>query len=347
MANPYSVITKAFSAITSVIDGSSVLRFPSSVLDNGVDKTITIRPFKVVKAGDAISSAVNSGTSTVGSFLKGVVTTLTQPNSSTNINNATLATLAPSVVSAIVLPIPANINDTNTYQFSDAGVGQIYGALQSAGKTLAAGGTTKDALKQLKGYGAEFLAGNVTGNLGARIIGSDSSALRSTLVGTPNPFLKLNFAGVTFKPHTFRFFLAPRNQQDSVALQQIASVLRYFSAPVGRASSIFDVKYAWLINFTDEAVQSYTYKFNPSYLQGVDIQYNSQGISAFHGDGSPVDYVITLQFIEMVIPSQETYDELYGGNFLSYNNVGQNSSGIFTNLLNAGQNINLSIKSFL
>lgn len=346
-------ISGSFVFPTGVIDSGSANKF------------IYFSPFEFVKAGDALNTFANETSNDLADLLKtqdtqytGVLNTFVgnvkqivgnieqngistiskigesatkavknaidaQAATEKDINNR-LLNKKHTQVGSIALPIPPNIVDGIQYGFDSDRLGNLGSALLGAGSAIGQGSTVNEALRK---YLPNLLAGGVTnavGNLATNVLGIDGQSLVRTAIGTPNPFLKLNFSGVDFKDFQFQFHLVARNKNDADAILKILSIFKYYSAPSGRDGAIFDVKFGWDIYFSPE-VERYLFKFKPCYLVGISTTYNTGGQSAFHSNGAPVDVVLNLHFREMVVESQETYDQQYSG-FLNFNGVGVNPS---------------------
>lgn len=311
---------KSVSSAVGQVQGN--IKFPTSTIDaSSIDRYLFFRPWRVVKAGDALSP--NNQALTDLLQLKDNVeqnrkTVFTQI--SKNVKQQAeqlqrhLTEKHTATIGSIALPIPPNIMEQTAYDFGADSLGLDGLVVSNVAKGIAAGGWG-EAWESLKSQFPNILVGSLAsiGVKGAERLKIDASGAIKTLLGVPNPFLKLNFNGVTFRNYQFQFHLAARNKEDADEIVKILAAFRYFSAPTGRDFAIFDVKYAWDIGFSPK-IEKYLFRFKPCYLIDMQVIYNSMGASAFHSNGAPIDVNLILTFKEMVVDSQETYNDMYGEN---------------------------------
>lgn len=236
---------------------------------------------------------------------------------------------------SVQLPIPANIQDNYSWKYQDTQLGRFLGpmapsiknAIMSLSKNPSFGGAV-GAVESIFGsvdtnaLGVAAIS-NIVG-IAAEGAGSTGGSADSFFIGAANPYLVNNFAGVGFKTWSFQFFMVPRNRKDSEACRQIINFFRYFASPSFDSSgSILDTSYTFKLGFfgvpgsfpsvapqsptalSASSANPYLPVIQESVLTDMQVAYNSSGLSAFHSDGSPVDYLVSLQFKETKILTQE------------------------------------------
>jgi len=223
----------------------------------------------------------------------------------------------------IILPIPANIQDTNSVDYSDSKLDGLQGAaaasvydlmntdvsktnIASAAGTaatdfqgkLAAGGVTpnkaKDlALTKLTSHALSIFGGNVTANqLYARSRGE-----------VINPNMELLFNGPKLRAFKFSFKLTPRNEREAKQCKLIIRAFKRNMAPKSnpggkgfflKTPNIFELRYrSGLKN------HPFLHKFKQCFLTDVNVNYTGDGVYSTYDDATPVSMILDLSFKEL------------------------------------------------
>ncbi len=224
----------------------------------------------------------------------------------------------------IILPIPANIQDTNSVDYSDSKLDGLQGAAATAvykmmsetditenniadvasnaasnfQGTLAAGGVTpnkaKDlALTKLTSHALSIFGGNVTANqLYARSRGE-----------VINPNMELLFNGPKLRAFKFSFKLTPRNEREAKQCKLIIRAFKRNMAPKSnpggkgfflKTPNIFELRYrSGLKN------HPFLHKFKQCFLTDVNVNYTGDGVYSTYDDATPVSMILDLSFKEL------------------------------------------------
>ena len=224
----------------------------------------------------------------------------------------------------IILPIPANIQDTNSVDYSDSKLDGLQGAAATAvyktmsetditknniadvasnaastfQGTLAEGGVTpnkaKDlALTKLTSHALSIFGGNVTANqLYARSRGE-----------VINPNMELLFNGPKLRAFKFSFKLTPRNEREAKQCKLIIRAFKRNMAPKSnpggkgfflKTPNIFELRYrSGLKN------HPFLHKFKQCFLTDVNVNYTGDGVYSTYDDATPVSMILDLSFKEL------------------------------------------------
>ncbi|MDR3502968.1 MAG: hypothetical protein P4L79_10320 [Legionella sp.] len=213
-----------------------------------------------------------------------------------------LASLQLNSTSTICLPVPGNLTDAQTLQFSvtsrNAAVGlaeqnsSAAGSAASSGVGMAAGAAERGA----------------AAGLDTMISGAGSSYLQSMGIA-PNPFLTVLFESPNFKEHQFSWRFSPKTPQESVTIKKIVNTLKYHSLPAigGGAGAFF--KYPDIIQPALYPNPDSLYVFQPCVVKDIAVNYAPSGIpSFFQGTQAPVEIELKISLMELSLWLKNTYD---------------------------------------
>ena len=304
---------------------ANVLRYPYEAITDKTDYLqITIK--KYTPAGPGLTRTVTSRT-----ILSGATAT-TVPSA----EPLSTQTLAPDGV--ILLPMPSNIQDSNSVSYGDDSLDSLTARLVSdAGglmdtKFAEAGGSaglsdviaklgtkagamvkgflddsaTKDViLKSLAAQAAGVFGGNVT--LNQLLARSGGQIL--------NPNMELLFNGVSLRTFRFSFKMTPRDSKESEQVRLIIrSLKKNMSAkPDGtflKSPNVFDLVYR-----KGDTNHPFLHKFKPAALTDMSVNYTGENVYATYHDGTPISISMDLTFKELVPIYENDYDSPGGVGF--------------------------------
>ena len=234
----------------------------------------------------------------------------------------------------ILLPIPSNIQDGNSVNYTDdsmntlvgaalggteglmTGVGQavkdldpqaavnsflknVEGTLDASGLTLA---NAQDlATKYFAAQGINIFGGNVTLN---QLLARQGGQIF-------NPNMELLFNSPSLRNFTFSFKMTPRSADES---EEIKSIIRFFKrgmAPKAdgnglflKTPNVFELRYRQGNN-----EHSFLHRFKQCFLTNISVNYTGDGVYSTYNDGTPVSMIMTLMFKELAPIYDIDYDE--------------------------------------
>lgn len=288
---------------------TNVLRYPYEAITDKTDYLqITIKQYNP------------AGTGLVRSGLSGA--TATNVGNPSTLYNQTLAQDG-----VILLPMPSNIQDSNSVSYSDDSLDAITAKIASASGTLMNTeykgdisqfivDTGTNALTGLKGVFADQpglkkvildgLAAQAAGVFGGNV--TLNQILARTGGQILNPNMELLFNGVTLRTFRFSFKMTPRDSKESEQVRLIIrSLKKNMSAkPDGtfiKSPNVFDLVYRQGNNN-----HKFLHKFKPAALTDMSVNYTGENVYATYHDGTPISMVMDLTFKELV----PIYENDYG-----------------------------------
>ena len=253
----------------------------------------------------------------------------------------------------ILLPIPAQLQDTNNVVYGEskmnglaaAGVEAVAGGMQRVGNQIAAGQkpdltkeaeTFKDTLRTGLGggKGSEAMltaADVVTKKLAAEavnIFGANVTVNQLLARGTGeilNPNMELLFSDVTIRNFRFSFKLTPRNAREAEQVKLIIRAFKRNMAPQAqggvsgsgnfflRAPNVFKLRYRSGAND-----HPFLNKFKQCFLTDMQTTYTGDGVYSTYEDGTPVSMQLDLSFKELQPIYDIDYDSKPGDGAVGY-----------------------------
>jgi hypothetical protein len=210
------------------------------------------------------------------------------------------------IVESIALYMPnGELTYSDRHQFDDISMSKIAGNIvgKFAGAALGGivGGITSVVGGPLAGAAAGAVAGSVVDSVGKNL------GNISQVVGVPiNPKVEVLFTNTAQREFSFEFLMAPANEKESIAVEQIIRTIRFHAAPElkpGAISSFFYVPPSEFdITFFYRGKENTNIpRINTAVLTGIDVSYSPIGVySTFH-NGHPVAVRMMLHFRETEI----------------------------------------------
>ena len=234
----------------------------------------------------------------------------------------------------ILLPIPANLQDTNNVQYDTstlnglaaAGVQGAEGVMSKVDVTKGFGtalgqlSDVKDAVKStvVDGVGnvaaatdviTKFLASKAVNIFNANVTTNQLLARGNGEILNPN--MELLFGGPTLRNFRFSFKMTPRNEKEAEQVKLIIRAFKRNMAPQAQGGTlgsgnwflktpnVFKLRYR-----TGRKNHPFLNRFKQCFLSDVQTTYTGEGTYATYDDGTPVSMILDLSFKEI----QPIYD---------------------------------------
>ena len=223
-------------------------------------------------------------------------------------NNA-IARIVPKGTSTIILPIPANLQESFSMQYSEKTLG-AFGVLEEAGVLDAIG-------KAGSGAKAEEMGKDIGKKLGDLVTKEGSSTVaalgRYALQGISgeagtafdratgtilNPYAELQFEGVSLREHSFSYSFSPNSKSEA---DKLKAIIREFKIRMHPAKNglLFEFPEACKIEIYGAMDSAYLYSIRECYLKTMSVNYAPSGTpSFFKGGDCPTEVQINLTFGE-------------------------------------------------
>ena len=229
----------------------------------------------------------------------------------------------------IILPMPSNIEDTNSVSYDGdslnnitaAGIGLAEGLMtevqlndpntwssnvshvvtQAADKSgLGIGEARNLLIKQLAAQAINIFGSNVSLN---QLLARSQGKIF-------NPNMELLFNNVTLRTFRFSFKMTPR---DEVEAMQVKSIIRSFKrnmAAKGVGNLYLETPNVFELQYKKGPKQHpFLHKFKQCALSDMSVNYTGENVYATYSDGTPISVILNLTFKELVPVYQEDYDE--------------------------------------
>ena len=247
----------------------------------------------------------------------------------------------------ILLPIPANIGDSNNVQYDSStlnglaavGVQAASGFMETDFTQGFSGGLQqlndlrKDIAERIKqGTGSTAAATNIINKKLAseavNIFGANVTVNQLLARGNGeilNPNMELLFGGPTLRNFKFQFKFTPRNTKESEQVKLIIRAFKRNMAPQAqggdlgsgnwflRTPNVFKIRYR-----TGRNDHPFLNKFKQCFLSDMSTTYTGDGVYATYDDATPVSIIMDLSFKEIQPIYDIDYDERPGTGAVGY-----------------------------
>ena len=249
----------------------------------------------------------------------------------------------------ILLPIPANLQDTNNVRYDTSSLNGLAAAGISA-VTRAVGGkdnaatTVGEAIDNI-GKGISEFKDNVKVGVGnedvaidlinkqiaasaVNIFGANVSVNQLLARGNGeviNPNMELLFGGPTLRNFRFNFKLTPRNEKEAEQVKLIIRAFKRNMAPQAQGGTldsgtwflktpnVFNLRYR-----SGRNDHPFLHKFKQCFLSDMQVTYTGEGVYATYDDKTPVSMILDLSFKEIEPIYDIDYDVRPGSNAVGY-----------------------------
>ena len=305
---------------------SKVLRYPYEAITDKTDYfQITIKKYTQTDSLTASPSFTNASNGTSPAALQNLAASSLKPQQ-----------LAEGGI--IILPMPSNIEDTNSVSYD----GDTLNGLAAAGvdavgtvmnTTMGNSGNPINDFTQLisdvgsKAYNAGYNtvkqdAGNLrdlaTKALVAQAVNifnanvSVNQILARSSGKILNPNMELLFNNVTLRTFRFSFKMTPRDENEATSIKSIIRTLKKNMAAKSvdnglflKTPNVFELQYK-----KGNRPHPFLNTFKPAVLSDMSVNYTGENVYATYGDGTPLAIIMTLTFKELIPIYEDDYDNI-------------------------------------
>lgn len=191
----------------------------------------------------------------------------------------------------ILLPLPRDIRDSLSVNYSAANIGSLMAGIQLG----------NDAQQSIAGQGSIADAGRNLGNYIVRAaidLLPNARAASAALTGTVlNPYTQTVFENVDLRSFNFEFVFQPKNKEESDNIREIINLIRYYALP-DTIGAVLEVPWYWELAFYGDNAE-YLHAFSRCVLSRIDTNYSQDGFPVFTTANAPKTIVLTLEFKEV------------------------------------------------
>ena len=224
-----------------------------------------------------------------------------------------------NVLGTIILPIPAQISDSNTANYGASsmnnlqaqGIGAAAGFMQS-GNFTQAGANLQGIVETLnanKDVITQGLAAAAINSFGGNITLEQVMARSSGAIINPNQ--ELLFSGPGLRQFKFSFKFTPRFEKESLEVKKIIKAFKRNMAPKGGGQDLLGTPNIFQINYMQGSGEHrFLHKFKLCALTNMSVNYTGDGVHATYHDGTPISMQMDLSFNELSPIYSEDYNEI-------------------------------------
>ena len=229
------------------------------------------------------------------------------------------------ITDSIALYLPGQVIDSTGALYEDLPtglVGKFLGDAAGLAKSYtnqdyeAVGQKAGNALKAfINEAGRRLLATAAEGLLGAE---GAVQGVNKLFGQADNPFVEVLFTSMNIRQFTYNFEFAPRNESETVEVQQIIQLFRFHMTPELQSQngryltlpSTFDIHYMYKAENGEGFENDYYTRLSTCVLKQCDVNYTPNGVKSF-ADGAPTRITMTLTFAETEALTKEKIKQGY------------------------------------
>ena len=226
---------------------------------------------------------------------------------------------------SIALYLPADVKDTTSAAYEDTPTGILGVATTDLVRGVNAfneddfESTGKIGGKLLKNTFEQILK-NLGGGLAESLTGAEGVIpLANKIFGrADNPFIEVFFNSMNIRTFTYNFNFAPRNESETLEVQQIIQLFRFHMAPDLQEvnaryltlPSEFDIHYMYKAENGVGYENDYYGRIGTCVLENVTTNHTPNGVKSF-ADGAPTQITMALTFRETEALTKEKINQGY------------------------------------
>ena len=226
---------------------------------------------------------------------------------------------------SIALYLPADVKDTTSAAYEDTPTGILGVATTDLVRGVNAfneddfESTGKIGGKMLKDTFGQILR-NLGGGLAESLTGAEGAIpLANKIFGrADNPFVEVFFNSMNIRTFTYNFNFAPRNESETLEVQQIIQLFRFHMAPDLQEvnaryltlPSEFDIHYMYKAENGVGYENDYYGRIGTCVLENVTTNHTPNGVKSF-SDGAPTQITMALTFRETEALTKEKINQGY------------------------------------
>lgn len=220
----------------------------------------------------------------------------------------------------IRLPLPSNLIDVVSLQYSNIDVGPIRGAfaenLRRTLQNIENENLTAQQFAELMDKEISNVIEKATAEGGsiARVIGRSAlgrtalnSAIDIALNNTPNPHTTITFNGVNLRAFQFSWRFSPNNINDSDELKNLIYTLKSKSLPRKQGELLLKFPDFVRLKIYPKVLND-MFNFRTMVLDSVTVNYAPSGNISFYRDDMPTEVEVVMSLREIDIQTSEDYD---------------------------------------
>ena len=210
-------------------------------------------------------------------------------------------------IGSVTLPIPSGISDQNKVDWGSQSMSAfdiakadiaMEGIMNDLGSAVDTAGSYIDRVRSKSGD----VKTAVGAALAAAAAGVEGQQLLTRTTGmVMNPNMELLFRGPALRPFQFKFLLSPRSKDEAKLVIRIIRFFKQGMAPIRSQSNLFiKTPHTFRLKYLHKNAEHRGLNtFKECALQSFGVNYTPTGNYATYGDGTMVQYEISMGFNEL------------------------------------------------
>lgn len=234
----------------------------------------------------------------------------------------------------ILLPMPSNIEDTNSVSYDgdslnslaaagveavgkvvgtnyNAGGGGIGKFIKDIGSTALTAGydvVGKLGSENLRGLALKAITAEAVNIFGANVSVNQILARSSGKILNPN--MELLFNNVTLRTFRFSFKMVARDDKESVQIKAIIRTLKKNMAAKNVTNLFLDTPNIFELQYKKgNLAHPFLHKFKQCALSDISVNYTGDNVYATYNDGTPISIILNLTFKELAPIYNDDYPD--------------------------------------
>ena len=286
--------------------GKSQLRYPYETTESAQDY-IRFSIFKYKRAKRALRGDNNRAQAV---FARGT-------------GDVTVETNPRDLLGSILLPVPAQVTDSNTAAYGDNSLNSFAARGFEGALDVATGANPEEALRRgidsIKSFAGlavdnrnllvTSLVANAVNQFGANL--DINSVLARSSGQIINPNMELLFNAPTLRQFKFQFKFTPRFEKETLEVKRIIKAFKKNMSPKsGQTGQTLTTPNIFQLQYVkgNGRPQGFLHQFKLCALTDISVNYTGDGTYATYYDGTPVSMTMALSFNELSPVYNEDYD---------------------------------------
>ena len=234
----------------------------------------------------------------------------------------------------ILLPMPSNIEDTNSvsydgdslnslaaagvnyvgdvvgtnYSAAGGGIGQFIQDIGSKALTAGYDAVGKIGSENLRGLALKAITAEAVNVFGANVSLNQILARSSGKILNPN--MELLFNNVTLRTFRFSFKMVARDEKESVQIKAIIRTLKKNMAAKNVTNLFLDTPNIFELQYKKGNLpHPFLHKFKQCALSDISVNYTGDNVYATYNDGTPISIILNLTFKELAPIYNDDYPD--------------------------------------
>lgn len=228
-------------------------------------------------------------------------------------------------LAAIVLPLPAQLAESQNISHSDFQSPYIAGFIQAATALKQGNDLLSDLQKMVKenlgvlaNKGVEEVGKAIASRVGNQFASETAADLaiagqRGAFTGQiTNPHLTVLFSGVELRGFQYSWTFSPRSSQESRDLNEIFNYVRKAALPSYAFGKIgLNYPKEVQVDFIGNGIEKFVFGTKRTVITDVQINYAADGHPSFYKDGAPTSVSLQITLKEVAIRTADDYADDY------------------------------------